>query len=401
MSDNAKRYYFPGIKLLCMIMLIIYYISSSEKSLQVISLEWFLLAAIMAALLCYELMNSEDAHTLYHIAKRKGFRNWIAIRNNQYKLIFLSTEIILTLVLIIFFRESNNGLILLPFIVLDTVVCFHLSFVVGLFAFFGVLLRPDHFFLYLGYCFFVMITYYQNFMIVEKYRSYLRDFEQQEYKLKDSIEIQDTVHKEELEKSSLAFENKMLEEKTRLSQALHDKLGHSINGSIYQLEACKVLMKEAPEESTKMMQAVIDNLRSSMDEIRSILRKEKPDKKRMAYLQLVQLCSDCKEKYGITAEVKMEGENKDIPEAVWDVILDNSVEAVTNALKYAQCTRILVEIILLHKVIRCSIEDNGTGCEAFKEGMGIQGMKNRIRKVNGIIDINSEVGFHINMIIPL
>ncbi len=81
--------------------------------------------------------------------------------------------------------------------------------------------------------------------------------------------------------------------------------------------------------------------------------------------------------------------------------MDNSVEAVTNALKYAQCTQILVVIILLHKVVRCSIEDNGAGCEVFKEGMGIQGMKNRIRKVNGFIDIHSENGFHINMIIPL
>lgn len=401
MSDNAKRYYFPVIKLLCMIMLIIYYVSNSEKSLQVISLEWFLLAATLAALLYYELANSEDTQTLENIPGWKGFKSFIAIRNNQYKLFFLGIEIILTLILLIFFRESNNGLILLPFIVLDTVVCFRLSLMVGLLALFGVFLRPDHFFLYLGYCFFVMVIYYQNFMIVEKYRRYLMAFEQQEYKLKDSIEINETVHKEELEKSSLAFENRMLEEKTRLSQALHDKLGHSINGSIYQLEACKVLMDKAPDESAKMLQGVIDNLRSSMDEIRSILRKEKPDKKRMAYLQLVQLCSDCKEKYGITAEVKVEGENKEIPEAVWDVILDNSVEAVTNALKYAQCTRIFIEINLLHKVIRCSIEDNGTGCEVFKEGMGIQGMKSRIRKVNGVIDINSEFGFRINMIIPL
>lgn len=401
MSDNIKRYYFPVIKLLCMIMLIIYYVSNSEKSLQVISLEWFLLAATLAALLYYELANSEDTQILENIPGWKGFKSFIGIRNNQYKLFFLGIEIILTLILLIFFRESNNGLILLPFIVLDTVVCFRLSLMVGLLALFGVFLRPDHFFLYLGYCFFVMIIYYQNFMIVEKYRRYLMAFEQQEYKLKDSIEINETVHKEELEKSSLAFENQMLEEKTRLSQALHDKLGHSINGSIYQLEACKVLMDKAPDESAKMLQGVIDNLRSSMDEIRSILRKEKPDKKRMAYLQLVQLCSDCKEKYGIRAEVKVEGENKEIPEAVWDVILDNSVEAVTNALKYAQCTRIFIEIILLHKVIRCSIEDNGTGCEVFKEGMGIQGMKNRIRKVNGFIDINSEFGFHINMIIPL
>jgi signal transduction histidine kinase len=33
--------------------------------------------------------------------------------------------------------------------------------------------------------------------------------------------------------------------------------------------------------------------------------------------------------------------------------------------------------------------------------MGIQGMKNRVRNVNGYIDISSKEGFQINMIIPL
>ena len=123
-----------------------------------------------------------------------------------------------------------------------------------------------------------------------------------------------------------------------------------------------------------------------MDEIRIILRREKPDKKRMAYLQLLQLCEECKEKYNILVEVKMEGENDHIPELFWDIILDNTIEAVTNALKYAKCTRISIEIILMHKVVRCTIEDNGVGCTNIKEGMGIQGMKARIRKTNGYID---------------
>ncbi|MDF2869881.1 MAG: sensor histidine kinase [Anaerocolumna sp.] len=67
------------------------------------------------------------------------------------------------------------------------------------------------------------------------------------------------------------------------------------------------------------------------------------------------------------------------------------------------CLRVrqYIEIIILHKVIRCGIRDNGNGCELLKEGMGIQGMKNRVRNVNGYIDISSNEGFLINMIIPL
>ncbi|HEX3023033.1 MAG TPA: histidine kinase [Lachnospiraceae bacterium] len=374
--ENAKNYYFTIIKLCCMIILVIYFISNNEKSLSAISVEWFLLAVTFVIVLGFE------------IAGRK-------------RTLFLVGEAIMALVLLLFFPESGNGLLFFPMVILDIITFCKLPFYLSLLSLFGVFLQPQNLFLYIIYCFFLGIIYFQNFMVILRYRKYLNDFEQEEYRLKDSIRSRDTFFNEELKKSSLTFENRMLEEKARLSQALHDKLGHSINGSIYQLEASKVLMEKEPEESKRIVQMVIDNLRTSMDEIRYILRREKPDRKRMAQLQLIGLCEECKDRYGIHAEVAFKGEDRSISENLWDIILDNTFEAVTNALKYAKCTRISIEITILHKVVRCSITDNGQGCDIVKEGMGIQGMKNRARKVNGYIDVNGENGFCINMILPI
>lgn len=401
MNESEKQNYFSVIKLCCMMILTIYFISSSEKSLHAISVEWFLLATAMVAALCFEITEQDISKHPKSKVTNNNIRHRLIKSTNKKKFFFLLLEISLTSVFILFFRDSNNGLFLLPMVILDIIIFFHISFVYCLFSFLGVCLRPDNIYLYMSYCLFISVIYFQNFIIIEKYRKYLGDFERKEYQLKDSISSQDDLYKEQLRESSLAFENKMLEEKARLSQALHDKLGHSINGSVYQLEASKVLMEKEPEQSKKIVQGVIDNLRSCMDEIRIILRREKPDKKRLAYLQLVQLCAECKDKYGIHAEFHIKGEDKEITEQLWEVILDNAIEAVTNALKYANCTQISIEIVILHKVIRCSIQDNGIGCETLKEGMGIQGMKSRTRKVNGYIDLNSDNGFHINMIIPL
>ena len=394
MNENFKRYYFSVIKLCCIIILIVYFIYRNEKSLPVLSVEWFLLALTLAAALGFELSGSTVETSRKHL---RLFTN----SYQRNKLVLLCCEILLTCLLLGFFKESKTGLFLLPLVLLDIVVFIHLPFYCSLFSFVGILISQEDFLLYFFYCLFVIIIYFQNYIMIERYKKYLAEYEQEEYRLKDSIHSQDSLYKEELKKSSLAFENKMLEEKTRLSQALHDKLGHSINGSIYQLEASKILMSKAPEESTLIVQGVIDNLRGSMDEIRSLLRKEKPDKKRMALLQLIGLCEECKEKYGIEAEVKIEGENKEIAEKLWEIILDNTFEAVTNALKYANCTKLVIKISILHKVIRCSITDNGVGCKVIKEGMGIQGMMNRMRKVNGFLDIDSDHGFRINMIIPI
>lgn len=244
------------------------------------------------------------------------------------------------------------------------------------------------------------IIYCQHDFVVESYRKQTKEDTLAEQELKHSMNRREHEMQEEVRKSLLMAENQMLEERAELSQILHDKLGHNINGSVYQLEAVKVLMEKEPETSRKMIQAVIDQLRSGMDEIRVILRKERPKKYKLALLQLEKLCEDCKSK-GVEAELITEGELKEIPEKYLEIILDNAYEAVSNSMKYAKCSRIKICVQVLNQVIRCSISDNGAGCREVIDGMGISGMRKRMREVNGILDIEAEAGFTINMLLPL
>ncbi len=244
------------------------------------------------------------------------------------------------------------------------------------------------------------LIYCQHDFVVESYRKQTKEDTIMEQTLKHSMNRRELEMQEEVQKSLLMAENQMLEERAELSQTLHDKLGHNINGSVYQLEAVKVLMEKEPEASKKMVQAVIDQLRSGMDEIRIILRKERPKKYKLAILQLEKLCEDCRVK-GVEAELITEGELEDIPEKYLEVILDNAYEAVSNAMKYAKCSRINISVYVLNQMIRCSISDNGVGCGEVIDGMGISGMRKRMREINGILDFETEAGFTINMLMPL
>lgn len=246
----------------------------------------------------------------------------------------------------------------------------------------------------------VGFIYCQHDFVVEPYRKQTKEDTITEQRLKHDINRREHEMQEEVRKSFLMAENQMLEERAELSQTLHDKLGHNINGSVYQLEAVKVLLEKEPEVSRKMVQAVIDQLRSGMDEIRGILRKERPKKYKLAVLQLEKLCEECRTK-GVEAELITEGELKDIPEKYLEVILDNAYEAVSNSMKYAKCSRIKISIHVLNKMIRCSISDNGMGCKEIIDGMGISGMRKRIREIRGILDFETEAGFTINMLLPL
>ena len=247
---------------------------------------------------------------------------------------------------------------------------------------------------------FIGLIYYQHDFVVESYRKQTNEDTIMEQTLKHSMNRREHEMQEEVRKSLLMAENQILEERAELSQTLHDKLGHSINGSVYQLEAVKVLMEKEPEASGKMIQAVIDQLRNGMDEIRAILRKERPQKYKLAVLQLEKLCEDCRSK-GVEAELITEGELKEISEKNLEVILDNAYEAVSNSMKYAKCSKIKISVYVLNQMIRCSISDNGVGCKEVVDGMGISGMRKRMREMNGILDFETEAGFTINMLLPL
>lgn len=243
------------------------------------------------------------------------------------------------------------------------------------------------------------MVYVQNDFIVVSYEKQAAEDIVSRQMLKKDWNKREHKLKEEINSGMLMAQNQLLEEREGLSQALHDKLGHTINGSVYQLEAVKIIMEKEPQAAKEMVQAVINELRGGMDEIRLILRKERPAKYEMALVQLNNLCRECKHK-GIETELYTEGELQKVPECYLHIILDNAYEAVSNSLKYSKCTKIEIKIYVMNKVIRCMISDNGTGCSTFTDGMGIAGMRRRVREVNGILDFETETGFKINMLFP-
>ena len=248
--------------------------------------------------------------------------------------------------------------------------------------------------------FMMAALYVEYYYVIMDYEKRMQDDVKVEQSLKRNMMEQEYNAKAELKRNMLQAENQILEERSSLSQTLHDKLGHSINGSIYQLEGVKVLMDKDPDKARGMVQAVIDQLRTGMDEIRAILRRERPEKKELAMLQLYKLCEDCNSK-GVEAELVTEGETAQIPDKLWEVILDNAFEAVSNSMKYARCKHIEIRIVVMNKMLRCSISDDGIGCEKIDDGMGISGMRQRIRAVNGSLVFETEAGFTVTMILPL
>lgn len=356
---------------------------------------------LMAA---YLLMNSESANRGNALTLALAalctcvMAVYETVKKKQRRLLLLGAEFAFA---VLGMRLCDSAfLMLLPVAVCDAVSFFHLPSYLFSLSFIGTLTVSDQF-TYLMLCLLTAVIYWQHNGMILKYRKSAEDYEEQELQLKNSIESSAADFKDEIRRTNLHYENIMLQDKARLSQALHDKLGHRINGSIYQLEACRAIAASNPEKADEILGRVTRSLRDGMDEIRAVLRSERPDGKRMALLGLNLLCEECKSQYGIDAQLTIEGDSGRINEQTWSVIYDNCCEAVTNAMKYAGCSRMRIEIRVLNQMLRCCVSDNGKGCGDIYDGMGLEGIKRRVAHLGGTAHISGDDGFCINMLIPI
>ena len=253
------------------------------------------------------------------------------------------------------------------------------------------------------------MCYIQYKFIFLYYKNQMLEETKTQQGLKRDIEKREYATRVELKKNILESENQFWRREQSFPRLFMISWDIILMAPFISLKPARSLWIRIRRKLADMIQAVIDQLRTGMDEIRAILRKERPDKKQMALLQLYELCEDCNKK-GVEAELTNEGDLTKITDEVWEVILDNAFEAVTNSMKYSKCKNINIAITVLNKMVKCIISDDGIGCDKIEDGMGISGMRQRTRAAGGTISFESRdesgmntstPGFTVNMLLPL
>ena len=95
----------------------------------------------------------------------------------------------------------------------------------------------------------------------------------------------------------------------------------------------------------------------------------------------------------------------DIEENIKVEIFKILQELITNTIKHAKATEVDIQFNLLENSINLLFEDNGLGFDSGKtsEGIGLNNIKSRIKKINGDFNIDSHMkrGTIINIEIPI
>jgi signal transduction histidine kinase len=192
-----------------------------------------------------------------------------------------------------------------------------------------------------------------------------------------------------------------IEERNKIAQEIHDKLGHSISGSIMQLEAAKLLMDKDKEKSEAIIENTIQVLRNGMEDIRSTLKNIKPPAEQLGINKVKLLIEEFKKNNNINTTIFYTGNMECISFEQWKVIYENIGEALTNTIKYAKAKNVKVKIDVLNKLIKTEIKDDGKGCESIVKSIGLSGIEERTANINGKVIVDGSDGFSVIILLPL
>ncbi|PEX87314.1 sensor histidine kinase [Bacillus cereus] len=237
--------------------------------------------------------------------------------------------------------------------------------------------------------------------MADRYIARVLKLESQNDKMrKDMQRLTKSLHenKEYIRQSEYTFK---LEERNRLSQEIHDKIGHSMTGALIQMEAAKRLMEIDKVKSAELLQNAIHISKDGIESIRVTLKNMKPPTEQIGIHRMKLFIEEFAGKHDVNIPFVYKGNLDMISPIQWKIIGENVTEALTNAMKYADATVISIDIHVLNKMVKVQVKDNGKGAVLVKKGLGIMGMEERTASVNGKIIVDGTSGFSVTMLLPI
>jgi signal transduction histidine kinase len=187
------------------------------------------------------------------------------------------------------------------------------------------------------------------------------------------------------------------EERERLAHEMHDTLAQSFAGIGFQLQA---IQDEVGNETElrEHLDLATDLVRTSHEEARrsiSALRSDTVEK--LGLLQALEGCA-ARIANGGSMKVRVQslggGDPRSITPRVADALYRIGQEAIANAVRHADASRMEISLIYEASAWRLLMEDDGQGFPQGEDsaGFGIRGMGKRAESIGATLDIRSSPG---------
>ncbi|MHB1022727.1 MAG: sensor histidine kinase [Acidobacteriaceae bacterium] len=192
----------------------------------------------------------------------------------------------------------------------------------------------------------------------------------------------------------------VLAERGRIAREIHDTLAQDFVGVSVQLELIARLLSTSTEAAREQLERTKELVRTSLAEARSSIWNLRSQGSEAEFLpdRFSKLAEATSSANPLKVKLHVRGTYRPVDRTMEDELLRIAQEAVSNAVRHAQASRIDIELHYDAKRLRMEIVDDGRGFEeqpqAFgPEGhFGLQGMRERAAKIGAQFSIQSSQG---------
>lgn len=192
-------------------------------------------------------------------------------------------------------------------------------------------------------------------------------------------------------------EQKINNERLRISRELHDNVGSQLSYLITGLEASEMMLqKENTESLTRNLENLQDSARESMQQLRDAIWAL--NKEEISASVLVERFSQWAHKMTEQHNIRLEISSAIDRDLELDSLKTLNVfrilqEAVHNILKHAKASEATIRFSIQEEQLRISIQDNGKGFENIDSaGNGLKNMRTRAKELGAELGIASRAG---------
>jgi two-component system, NarL family, sensor histidine kinase DevS len=181
-------------------------------------------------------------------------------------------------------------------------------------------------------------------------------------------------------------------ERRRLARELHDETGQALTSILLGLKS----VEDAPD--SKSMRAAAAELRelvvATLQDVRRLAVELRP--KVLDDFGLVaaveRLAETISERSGVEVQLETRLGAERLPELVETTLYRIVQEALTNAIKHAQASKVSILLVRRERAVTAVVEDDGVGFEveeARADGLGLPGMRERVELLEGKLTVES------------
>jgi signal transduction histidine kinase len=197
------------------------------------------------------------------------------------------------------------------------------------------------------------------------------------------------------------------EERKNLSRELHDHVGQMLTA--LRMELGRIDRLRAPGDSrvagaVAESRQLVDNMVRTVRDLALGLRPSMLDDFGLQPA-LEWHVRDFSRRFGIPVELSVDGDLDLLPEQHRTCAYRSVQEALTNCVRHARASRIMVSVSRLADGLTVSVADDGTGFHPAQRagGLGLRGIEERVRDLHGVMTIRSApgAGTTLTMRVPL